>query len=409
MQREESRLLGVPRTVVTLGIVSLLTDISSEMLVPVIPLFLQDVLRAPKTYIGLIEGIAESTASLLRVIAGWISDRTGRPKALAVGGYGVSAAAKPFFALAAIWQHVLLIRFLDRLGKGLRSAPRDVIIAEATDQSTRGRAFGLHRAMDTIGAVLGPLIVFLLLLPQFLSGRLSLPRETYQLIFFVAAVPAILGVLVLTIFVPERPRSAELKPLPKITLGAFDRKFKFFLLAIVVFGLGNSSDAFLVLRARDLGLGVAEVLLIFVFFNAVGAALAMPSGIASDTLGRKPVIVVGLLIFAAVYAGFAVAESRLAVWGLFMVYGLYYALTEGVMRAYAADLAPTQLRGTALGAYWTFNGLAILPASVIAGLLWDNVSRAAPFWYGAGAAIMGAFLLVTLVKDEAMEEFSLDS
>lgn len=409
MQREESRLLGVPRTVVTLGIVSLLTDISSEMLVPVIPLFLQDVLRAPKTYIGLIEGIAESTASLLRVIAGWISDRTGRPKALAVGGYGVSAAAKPFFALAAIWQHVLLIRFLDRLGKGLRSAPRDVIIAEATDQSTRGRAFGLHRAMDTIGAVLGPLIVFLLLLPQFLSGRLSLPRETYQLIFFVAAVPAILGVLVLTIFVPERPRSAELKPLPKITLGAFDRKFKFFLLAIVVFGLGNSSDAFLVLRARDLGLGVAEVLLIFVFFNAVGAALAMPSGIASDTLGRKPVIVVGLLIFAAVYAGFAVAESRLAVWGLFMVYGLYYALTEGVMRAYAADLAPTQLRGTALGAYWTFNGLAILPASVIAGLLWDYVSRAAPFWYGAGAAIMGAFLLVTLVKDEAMEEFSLDS
>jgi len=395
----ERRILGVPMTVFMLGIVSLLTDISSEMLVPIVPQFLKDILKAPGRYIGLIEGIAESTASILRVFAGWISDRTGRPKLLATLGYGVSALAKPLFALATAWPHVLAIRFLDRFGKGIRSAPRDAIIADATDSLTRGRAFGLHRGMDTTGAVLGPLIILLILLPAYLSGELSVARTTYQLIFLIAAIPAVLGVFVLAVFVRERARPAERKPPPKVTLRIFDRRFKLFLLAIIIFGIGNSSDAFLILRARDAGLAVLEVLLVYVFFNTITALLSMPFGIVSDRIGRRPVIIMGLLIFALVYCGFALSDGRAAIWVLFLIYGIYYALTEGVMRAYAADLAPAELRGTALGAYWTLNGAAILPASVIAGFLWDEVSHAAPFFYGAAAAILAALVLLALVRE----------
>lgn len=400
---ERKRVLGVSPTVFVLGIVSFLTDISSEMLVPVVPQFLKFIVRTSGAYIGLIEGIAESTASILRVWAGYIADRSGRPKLLTVIGYGLSAFTKPFYVATNVfsgnWYHVLAIRFGDRFGKGIRSAPRDVLIADATDDSVRGRAFGFHRAMDTAGATLGPLIILLLvwLLAGRLPAQMGHDRRIYTIVFVAASVPAVLGWLVLLIFVRERKRDLEAKK-PDIRLSYLDNRFRFFLVIVTLFSIGNSSDAFLVLRATSepIGMGFIQFLWVYVLFNAVGALTSFRGGILSDKIGRKPVIIAGWVIFAVVYLGMAAARSVASVWIWFLIYGLYYGMTEGILRAYAVDLAPRQLRGTAIGAYYTFTGVALLPASIIAGQLWDKISPSAPFYYGAATAIMAAVLLVLL-------------
>lgn len=384
--------LGLSRTIVVLGIVSLLTDLSSEMMIPLIPLFLSNVLNAPGVAIGFIEGVAESTASILRIFAGWVADRTGRPKMLTVAGYGLSAISKPFLAVANSWVQVLGVRFADRFGKGIRSAPRDVIITEAAPQEIRGKAFGFHRTMDTIGAVLGPLAAYIIIL--LVKGGAA---HQYRMVFLAGAVPAILAVAVLGIFVPERAREARPVAPPKIQWSAFSGRLRLFLVVVTIFSIGNSSDAFLILRANNLGVSVGHVLLIYVLFNAVSALFSLPAGIASDRVGRRPLIVIGMLIFSATYLGFAVAKTPGMVWLLFAVYGLYAGLTAGVLRAYAADLAPRELRGTVIGAYFTLEGLALLPASVIAGLLWDQVSKSAPFYYGSATAIIAALLLLLVV------------
>lgn len=404
---EDRKIFGISKTVFTLGIVSFFTDVSSEMLIPIVPQFLRFVLGVPTGVIGAIEGIAESTASILRVYAGYLADKFGRPKLLTVIGYGLSAASKPFYIAAASWQCVLGIRFADRFGKGIRSAPRDVLLADAADPESRGRAFGFHRAMDTAGASLGPLVVVLLVwlaigrvLPEALGPEY---RSVYNLIFIAAAVPAVLGWIVLAAFVPERKRE-EVAKKPEIRLSALDRRFKMFLVAVTLFAIGNSSDAFLVLRATSkvsdggVGMGFLSFLWVYVCFNALSALISLKSGILSDRVGRRPIVIAGWLVFSVVYFAMARVSTVAGIWTWFIVYGAYYGMSEGMLRAYAVDLAPQHLRGTAVGLYFTFTGVALLPASLIAGFLWDKVSPSAPFYYGAITSLAAALLLAVMVK-----------
>ncbi|MCE5324120.1 MFS transporter [bacterium] len=400
---ERRKILGVGKTVFTLGIVSFLTDVSSEMLIPIVPQFLKFVIGASTLSIGLIEGIAESTASILRVWAGYLADKSGRPKLLTAIGYGLSSLTKPFYLLAASWPDVLGIRFADRFGKGIRSAPRDVLIADAVDESNRGRAFGLHRAMDTAGAALGPLII--LIIVWMLIGRATphalgtRNRSIYHVIFLAATVPAVLAWLVLVIFVPEKAHK-DSTTRPDINLSSLDRRFKLFLVIVTLFAIGNSSDAFLVLRARSapINMGFLEFLWVYVVFNAVSALVSLRSGIISDKIGRRPVIIAGWLVFSIVYAAMARINTTMGVWIWFTIYGIYYGMTEGILRAYAIDLAPANLRGTAVGAYYTFTGVALLPASIIAGFLWDKIGPSAPFYYGAATSLIATVMLALFVK-----------
>ncbi len=409
----ERRIAGVSKTVFILGVVSLLTDISSEMLIPIVPQFLKFAIGASTPVIGFVEGIAESTASILRVYAGYLADKFGRPKLLTVIGYGVSALSKPFYVLATVWPHVLGIRFADRFGKGIRSAPRDVLIADTSPESERGRAFGMHRAMDTTGAMLGPLIIVLLV--TFFYGRefLVAPdaehRGIYHMIFIAAAVPAVLGWLILAIFVKEKRREESAAAKPRIRLADLDSRFRKFLAIVTLFSIGNSSDAFLVLKAtspiKDGGVGMHLVafLWVYVAFNALSALVSLRSGIVSDRVGRRPVIIVGWLIFAAVYFAMARITTPAGIWVWFIVYGVYYGLTEGMLRAYAVDLAPAHLRGTAVGAYFTFTGVALLPASVIAGFLWSRFGSGAPFYYGAVTSLAAALLLAVTIRPKTAD------
>ena len=387
----QQRWLGLPPNVVALGLVSLFQDISSEMIYPLLPLFLANVLGADKAVIGLIEGIAESTASLLKVFSGWLSDRSGRRKAWAVGGYSLSALVKPAVALAQAWPFVLAVRFLDRVGKGVRTAPRDALLAASSPAESRGRSFGLHRAMDTTGAIIGPLLAFVLL-PVF-SGN-------YRPVFAVTLIPGLISVALLLFLVRERHvqvPAGERQGL-RISLAPFDRQFRLFLLAVVVFTLGNSSDAFLLLRADAIGVPGVQIPLLWLVFNVVYALASTPAGVLSDRIGRRGVIVGGYAVFALVYLGFARASAAWHIWLLFAAYGLYYGLTEGVQRAYAADLAPDHLRGTAFGVYHTLTGLALFPASLVAGWLWQTIGVPAPFFYGAAMSGLAVAIFVFALR-----------
>jgi MFS family permease len=401
------KIFGLSSTVFTLGIVSFLTDVSSEMLVPVVPQFLKFVIGAPVEFIGLIEGVAEATASILRVWAGYLADKFGRPKLLTVIGYGLSALAKPFYIGASAWPHVLGIRFADRFGKGIRSAPRDVLIADTTEENVRGRAFGFHRAMDTAGATLGPLIVALMAVylvgEKFITSPGREHLSIYRAVFIAAAVPAVLGWLVLAIFVPERKKEDRAAKKPELKLSALDPRFRAFLIIVTLFSIGNSSDAFLVLRATSkapdgVGMGFVSFLWVYVVFNALSAIVSLRSGILSDKIGRKPIIVGGWLVFAVVYFGMARVTTPLGLWMWFVIYGIYYGMTEGMLRAYAVDLAPAHLRGTAIGAYFTFTGVALLPASLIAGFLWKTIGLSAAFYYGSATALISAILLAVVIR-----------
>lgn len=404
MDEKQKNICGVSKTVFTLGIVSFLTDISSEMLVPILPLFLGFVLGASGEILGLIEGVAEATAQLLRVWAGYLADRFGRPKLLTSIGYGLSAVSKPFLIIATSWPQVFAIRFSERFGKGIRSAPRDVLIANTSEESSRGRAFGFHRAMDTAGATLGPVVV--LALGWFVFGKafLTTPGKEhagiYRLIFIAAAVPAVFGWLVLQFFVPEQPKETKPVEKPKLSLAGFDPRFKVFLFILMVFGVGNSSDAFLIWRATraPIHMDLFSFLLVYVVFNALSAVVAYRSGVISDRIGRKPVILLGWLVFSVSYLGIAMSKTPAGIWVWFTVYGAYYGMTEGMLKAFAVDLAPANLRGTAVGTFYTATGLAALPASVAAGFLWKVVGHSAPFYYGAATSLVAALLLAVLIK-----------
>jgi MFS family permease len=402
MARARDTLFGLKKNVFWLGLVSLLTDISSEMVYPLVPIFATTILGAPVTFVGLVEGIAESTASLLKVFSGWLSDKLDSRKNLTVAGYVLSAIAKPILILATSVAYILAYRIVDRTGKGIRTAPRDALIADSSDKDNYGKSFGFHRMMDTIGAMIGPALAFLLL-PILAAGSSS---KGYRELFALAVIPAAIGVFILIAFVKDKraakPVSETKTEAPRISLKPFDRRFKIFLLVVLVFTLGNSSDAFLILRAKNAGMAIAMIPLAYLLFNTINAVLATPAGIISDRLGRYWVMALGFFNFALVYLGFALAGSQLIIWLMFALYGFYYAFTESIFKAYTADLVPENLRGTAYGLLNMTMGIALLPASLLAGWLWANVSVRAPFFFGAGMAGLALVLmLILLPKDKS--------
>jgi MFS family permease len=395
------RVFGLNPNVFFLGIVSLLTDVSSEMIFTLVPLFLFNVLRIGTPVIGLIGGLTEGADALLRIFGGWLSDRIGKRKILAVLGYSISTIAKPFMYLATSWGSVLAVRFGDRVGKGIRTSPRDALVADSVSAGERGKGFGLHRAMDTFGAVLG-LVIAAVIVYLVQGGELTLSLQTYQWLVLVGVVPAVLAVLVLLFFVREQRKLSSSDIGSQVSfkrVSGFDTRFKLFLAIMAVFTLGNSSDFFVILRAQDLGSSVIYVVLMLVVFNFAYAATSLPAGVLSDRLGRRRVITLGWFIYVLVYLGFALASELWQVWLLFACYGVYYGVVEGVARAFVADLVPEEKRGTAYGLYHGVVGLTLLPASLIAGCLWQAYSPAAPFYFGAGLAFIAMLGIMGLVRE----------
>jgi MFS family permease len=369
------------------------------MLTNLIPLFLNNVLGVPPSIIGLIEGIAEATASLVKIYSGVLSDRLGKRKLLTVLGYAISTISKPFLYFATTWEWVLGVRFADRVGKGIRTAPRDALLADSAKSDQRGLSFGLHRAGDTAGAFVGLVLAALIIwLTQ--AGAAQLERHTFQVIVLVSIIPSVLAVLVLALGVKEiaTARKANAK-LPSLNWKTFDKKFRTFLIVIIIFTLGNSSDSFIVLLGQNRGLTVLQIMGMLMTFNAVYALLAGPMGSLSDRIGRRKLMLVGWTTYGLVYLGFALSHTGIQVWVLYAIYGIYYALTEGVAKAFVADIVPQQeQRGTAYGLFNAAIGIAALPASLIAGILFQVIGPSAPFVFGAALALLAGFLLVTWVK-----------
>lgn len=390
----------LPRNVWAVTLTSLLTDVSSEMIFYLFPLYLANVLGAPTSIIGLIDGLAEMTASMLKLASGWLSDKLQSRKWLTVAGYSLSTLAKPFLLVANTWGAVLAVRLADRTGKGIRTAPRDALVADSVDESQRGAAFGIHRAGDTIGAALGLLIALVTIAATQRAGQ-SLSRETFRLLVGISIVPAALAVIALVVIARETRGRINGK-LPTLSLAGFDRRFKFFLLIVVLFTLGNSSDAFLVLRAQSIGASVATIMGMVLTFNITYAVISGPAGRLSDRIGRRRIIFAGWLLYGVVYLGFAFAGGVWLLFGLYAVYGLYYGLTEGVGKALIADFVRQEQRGTAYGLYNAAIGLTALPASFIAGILWQGIGEfsgfgpSAPFLFGSTLALIAAGLLALL-------------
>ena len=401
----------LPRNVWAVGFTSLFMDISSEMVINILPLFLANVLGVQTSIIGLIDGIAEATASLLKMFSGWLSDRLGARKWLAVAGYGLSALVKPFFYLANTWGLVAGVRWADRIGKGIRTAPRDALVADSVTKEIRGLAFGFHRAMDTAGALIGILVAALVVwLAQ--KNQLALSRSTFQVIVLISLVPAFLAVLSLVIGARDVAVTGK-RAAPKISLRSMGKPFIVFLVIVGIFTLGNSADAFLVLRAQNLGVWVTGILIMLAIFNLIYTLVSTPAGSLSDQIGRRRLIIGGWLIYALIYFGFALAKSAWQVWLLYAAYGLYYGLAYGSANAMVADLVPDHLRGTAYGSYNAVIGLLAFPSSLIAGILWQGVGSwsgwgpSAPFFFGGTLALVAAlFMLFWMPKtrpDSQME------
>lgn len=381
--------LKIPKNVFILGLVSFFNDIASEMIYPLVPIFLTSVLGAPVSVVGLIEGIAESIASILKVISGWMSDKMQKRKPFVISGYSLSAFSKIIFSLAYSWPVVLLARFVDRFGKGTRTSARDALITESSDSSARGRTFGFHRAMDTMGAVIGPLLAIV---------AMQILNENYRTIFLLSFIPAFIGVLLLFFFVKEKDRKSKSTADFQFNWKTLDPSFKVFLFISFIFALGNSSNAFLILRAQNLGLSVTMVMLAYVLFNFVYAVFSLPAGIISDKIGPKKILLAGFLLFAVIYLFFGLITKSIFIWLLFPFYGIYMALTEGIGKAYISNLIPKEKAGTAFGIYQTTIGLCTFFASWIAGLLWSYVSISAPFIFGSVMAMLAALLFYVFGK-----------
>jgi MFS family permease len=375
----------LPKGVLALGFVSFLSDVASDMIYPLLPDFLTRTLNAGPAALGLIEGVAEATASLMKAVSGWWSDRARRRKPLVVLGYSVATVARPLVGFASSWAQVLAIRFADRVGKGIRTSPRDALLADIVPEGERGRAYGLQRAMDNAGAVAGPLLAAFLLRYVFADER---P------VFLLAAIPGLLAILVLIARVREAPRTAP-APAPSSPASApLPGRLRSAIAIFALFALASSTDAFLLLKAGDSGIPLWQIPLLWAAFHAVKSAAGVPGGVLADRMGHVRTILLGWAVYAAAYVGFAFAATPLQVWGLFGFYALFYALTEGAERALVADLARGEARGRAFGAFHASVGLAALPASLLFGLWWKAFGPRTAFLVGAGIALLAAAALV---------------
>jgi MFS family permease len=387
----------LPRNVWATSVASFFTDVSSEMVLNLLPLFLANALGVRTSVIGLVEGVAEATASLVKVFSGRLSDRWRARKWIAVAGYGLSALAKPLFYVADTWGAVAGVRWADRVGKGVRTAPRDALVADSIGEAQRGLAFGFQRAADTAGATLG-LLVALAVVWLSQRGAVALGAETFRTVVLISVLPALLGVLALAAGARDVP-AARTKGAPRLAFRSLGRPFLVYLAIAGLFDLGNSSDAFLALRAQERGASVVGILGMLVVFNGVYALVSTPAGSLSDRLGRRRVIVCGWLVYAAVYLGFGLAQTGGQIWALYAGYGVYYGLAFGTGKAMIADLVPEPLRGTAYGTYGAVLGILDLPASLLAGVLWQGIGAwggfgaPAPFLLGSALALLAAILL----------------
>ena len=406
VNENRKKIIGLHPNVFFMGLTSLLTDISSELIFTLIPIFLSNVLGATSTLVGLVGGISESADSFFRIASGWFSDKIGKRKLLAVFGYSFSTLAKPFMLMANSWAAVAGIRFGDRVGKGVRTASRDALIADSVGANERGKGFGLHRAMDTAGAVIGLAIaaIIVYLVP---GDKFHLDAQAYKWMVIIGIVPAVLAVLVLITMVREHKKSATAKNIPADTSKPakntpFSFQFKLYLAIMALFTLGNSSDFFLILDAQHVQTPLLQVVLMLVLFNITYSLISMPMGILSDKLGRKRVIVLGWFIYGLVYLGFALANNSWQIWLLFAVYGIYYGICEGAAKAFVADMVPVERRGTAYGLYNGIVGIMALPASLIAGILWDKINPAATFYFGASLALLAMLGMLILIKEQTV-------
>jgi len=396
--KQPTKFFGLSKNVISMGVVSFLNDLSSDMIFPYIPIFLTSVLGASATFVGIVEGVAEATASALKAVSGRISDRVHRRKPLIVFGYSLSAISKPLLSLAGAPWHVLVVRFFDRVGKGSRDAPRDALLSVSTKHRVIGRAFGFHRTADTMGAALGPIIAFLIL---------PLIDNNLRTLFLLSFIASFFAVLLIVFFVKE-VKDGEVAKAPsdysegvakkqKFHLGSLGLPFMLFLGVSTLFSLGKVSEAFLLLRAKDIGIALAFLPLLYFVYNITLALLSTPAGILSDKIGHRNTFMIGMAIFALTYYLFStVTSDGLAIWLLFALLGLYAALTEGIGRAIVVGLVDVEHRATASGVYHAFTGLAALPAGVIFGVLWDRFGAAASFQYGAVLALVSLFVFIIL-------------
>lgn len=383
--------------VVLLGLVSFFSDISAEMVYPIIPLYLSAAFGATPALIGLIEGIAESLASLLKVFSGYITDKFGKKKPIAFIGYAAGLVYKVALILAGSWGGVLGARVIDRVGKGIRTAPRDVMVCDSADGNNLGKAFGVHKALDMAGSAIGIFISYLLLEK---AGKTA----AYKELFTISIIPAILGLLMF-FFIKEKRTHEDAKKREPFwqNIKKLDGQLKLYLFVAFLFTLGNSSNAFLLLRAKSVGFDDNNVILLYLIFNLSASILSIPLGRLSDRVGRKKLLVAGYFVFSAVYLGFAFASSQFTIIIVFVLYGFYSAMITGVERAFIAEISPVDLKGSMLGLHSTIVGIALLPSSVIAGLLWVRFGASSPFLFGSVMSLLAAFILLLFMKNGTMQ------
>ena len=383
--------------VVLLGLVSFFSDISAEMVYPIIPLYLSAAFGATPALIGLIEGIAESLASLLKVFSGYITDKFGKKKPIAFIGYAAGLVYKVALILAGSWGGVLGARVIDRVGKGIRTAPRDVMVCDSADGNNLGKAFGVHKALDMAGPAIGIFISYLLLEK---AGKTA----AYKELFAISIIPAILGLLMF-FFIKEKRTHEDAKKREPFwqNIKKLDGQLKLYLFVAFLFTLGNSSNAFLLLRAKSVGFDDNNVILLYLIFNLTASILSIPLGRLSDRVGRKKLLVAGYIVFSAVYLGFAFASSQFTIIIVFVLYGFYSAMITGVERAFIAEISPVDLKGSMLGLHSTIVGIALLPSSVIAGLLWVRFGASSPFLFGSVMSLLAAFILLLFMKNGTMQ------
>lgn len=391
------RFRGLPANVFALSLVSLLNDTSSEIIYPLLPVFLVLTLGASPFYIGLIEGFSESAASILKLFSGYLSDRFHSRKLPVFLGYSLAAIVRPLLAFVSSWQQVLAVRLTDRTGKGIRGAPRDALIAASVEPEKRGLAFGFNRASDHLGAVLGPLIAYFLL--SYIAADTSSPTaREYQQVFLFASIPVVVGLFVIIFFVREDKKpAADAETMPiRFSLSGFSGTFKYYLAIVALFTLSNSTDAFLLLRAEQSGIAPATLPLIWMVLHFSKVVSSLIAGDLSDKIGRKKMIAAGWLLYALVYAGFAFVGSAWQAWSLFVIYGVYFGMTEGVEKALVADLVPNEKRGTAFGLYNLAYGITVFPASLIFGLLWNQFGAPTAFLVSAAISVAACIALLTV-------------